>query len=400
MILNLEFSNFYSFAGEAVLSFEMGKKPMQSSFDINLADDERVNKAVAVIGPNGAGKTQFIKPLAFLSWFISSSFLNLEPDVKLPYRPHLLNEQALTTFVLRFIVNGEQYKYSLTLKDRQVVSEALYKKTSRLYSFIFVREFVEARSGEVKVNYKQRDFSFSPKKAREIRRNASLLSAAYSFDVPEALAFVKFAQSIRHNVHVYGRFHYDDNALIGSAHDLLDDEDLRKRVVECLSRLDLGMTDVVIRKEKVFAKESGEEQEIAVPYGVHQSEQGRFELRFREESSGTKSAFVLLTSLIPVLVHGGIAVIDELDNDLHPHMLPHLLDLFRYETTNPHNAQIVFSCHTPEILNVLQKHQVYLVEKAALNSESWRLDDVAGLRADDNLYAKYMAGALEAVPNL
>jgi hypothetical protein len=40
------------------------------------------------------------------------------------------------------------------------------------------------------------------------------------------------------------------------------------------------------------------------------------------------------------------------------------------------------------------------VEKQDQVSEAWRLDQVAGIRADDNLYAKYMAGALEAIPNV
>jgi predicted ATPase len=81
-------------------------------------------------------------------------------------------------------------------------------------------------------------------------------------------------------------------------------------------------------------------------------------------------------------------------------LLPHILDLFKHEHSNPHDAQIIFTCHTPEILNLLMKHQVYLVEKENQESEAWRLDEVTGLRADDNLYAKYMAGALSAVPNL
>jgi len=400
MITELSFSNFYSFADEAKISFQMGKKPSPSSFDINLEGDERINKVLAVIGPNGAGKTQFIKPLAFLSWFMAYSFFKVDPETKLPFRAHALFESDETKFELKFLLNGEHYKYVLTLKDRLVVTEALYHKTSRLYSYLFVREFVEGLDGQVEVLYKQQNFSFSPKKAKEIRRNASLLAAAYSFDVPEVEMFAKFALSISHNLNVFGRYHYDDGSLLQAAETLADDDALRERISDCLSSLDLGLSDVEIRKESVFDAESGEERVIAMPYGVHESEHGRFILRFMEESSGTKSALVLLTRLLPVLMHGGIAVIDEIDNDLHPHMLPHLLDLFRYEETNPKQAQILFSCHTPEILNLLQKHQVYLVEKIGLASDSWRLDEVEGLRSDDNLYAKYMAGALEAVPDL
>lgn len=399
MITDLVFSNFYSFADEVYLSFEMGKKPASSNYDIPLKGGDRLNKALAVIGPNGSGKTQFIKPLAFLSWFLSSSFLHADPDVTLPYRAHALYEKKPTTFELRFVLGGEQYKYSLTLKDRLVVSEALYHKTSHLYSYLFVREFKENAADKTEVSYKQQNFSFSPKKAKEIRRNASLLAAAYSYDVPEAHMFVQFAHGISHNLNVFGRHNYDDGALLQAAEELAENDKLRAQLADCLSELDLGLQSVEVRQETVFERDSGEEKQIAIPYGIHECKQGQFELRFMEESSGTKSAFVLLARLLPVLANGGVAVIDEIDNDLHPHMLPHLLDLFKYDETNPHNAQIVFSCHTPEVLNLLQKHQVYLVEKEELKSDAWRLDDVVGLRADDNLYAKYMAGALEAIPN-
>jgi|TARA_R110000851_G_scaffold128128_1_gene260353 AAA15 family ATPase/GTPase len=399
MITDLIFSNFYSFAEETYLSFEMGKKPARTSYDVNLMNDERLNKVAAVIGPNGAGKTQFIKPLAFLSWFISSSFLETEPDTKLPLRPHALHSDAPSVFIMRFMIGNEHYKYTLTIKDQLIVSESLFHKTSHLYSYIFVREFNENTDGSVTAEFKQQNFSFMPKKAKEIRRNASLLAAAYNYDVPEAHDFIKFAQGIHHNLNVFGRHNYDDGALLNAADILSDNEDLLARLSDCLSQLDLGLSGIRVKQEQ-FLFESGEEKTLSIPYGLHQSDRGEFELRLMEESSGTKSAFVLLTRLLPVLENGGIAVIDEIDNDLHPHMLPHILDLFKFKSTNPHDAQIIFSCHTSEILNLLQKHQLYLVEKDNLESIAWRLDDVIGLRVDDNLYAKYMAGALDAVPNL
>ena len=57
MIKNLLFENFYSFAGETIIDFGLGKKPTPSGFDIEL-DGERWNKAIAIIGANGSGKTQ------------------------------------------------------------------------------------------------------------------------------------------------------------------------------------------------------------------------------------------------------------------------------------------------------------------------------------------------------
>jgi uncharacterized protein len=146
----------------------------------------------------------------------------------------------------------------------------------------------------------------------------------------------------------------------------------------------------------------GEPTKFWLPYGVHTTGDGQqHELAFVQESSGTQGAFVLLSRLLPVLMEGGVAVIDEFENDLHPHMLEPILGLFSNPATNPHKAQILFTCHAAEVLNILHKSQVMLVEKDEHNeSAAWRMDTVRGIRNDDNFYAKYMAGAYGAVPQV
>jgi hypothetical protein len=82
-------------------------------------------------------------------------------------------------------------------------------------------------------------------------------------------------------------------------------------------------------------------------------------------------------------------------------MLHPILDLFFSPKTNPKNAQVIFTCHSVEVLSLLHKSQVILVEKnQECVSDAWRLDSVKGVRADDNLYAKYMAGAYGAIPQV
>ena len=124
-------------------------------------------------------------------------------------------------------------------------------------------------------------------------------------------------------------------------------------------------------------------------------------LPIQYESSGTKQLFTLLRSILKVLDQGGVAVLDELDANLHPEMVSALYELFVSPDTNPKNAQIIFSTHSHQILNELDKYQVVLVEKNENgSSEAWRLDEVSGVRADDNYYAKYVAGAYGAYPNI
>jgi hypothetical protein len=175
----------------------------------------------------------------------------------------------------------------------------------------------------------------------------------------------------------------------------------QKAMIRLLRSWDLGLTDIQLREVTVrgIAEES---RKIWLPFGIHTSRIGKtHELAFFDESSGTQSAFVLLSRLLQTLSVGGLAVIDEFESDLHPHMLEPILALFASPDTNPHKAQLLFTCHAAEVLNLLHKSQIMLVEKnASCESAAWRLDEVKGIRTDDNFYAKYMAGAYGAVPQL
>ncbi|TBW09686.1 abortive infection protein [Azotobacter chroococcum subsp. isscasi] len=394
MIKSLRFSNFYSFAEETQVDFSLGRKPTPSGFDTELADC-RLNKVIAVVGANGSGKTQLIKPLAFLKWFICDSFLQGDPDTGIAYSPHMLHAEEDTCLEVDFFLQGVEHRYQLVMNAGRVVSEVLLNRTSTQFSYLFRRE----RSGDG-FTFKQKGFPFPKSQAQGLRSNASLLAAAHSYDIKEARPFIEYFRRVVSNVASTDRHHFQQGALFSSAENYERSPTIKARMVEAMPGLDLGLSGVDIRALDITA-EDGKSARVYMPFGQHRSSDGRtFELSFFEESSGTQSAFVLLERLLTALEYGGLAVIDEIDNDLHPHLMPRILDWFRFEHSNPHQAQLIFTCHTPEVLNRLQKHQVYLCEKEDQCSTAWRLDEVVGLRADDNLYAKYMAGALGGVPEL
>lgn len=396
MLIKIQFSNFFSFGEQAVLNTELGRKPSASAFDIELPSGRRLNKAVAVVGANGSGKTQFIKPLGFLTWFITSSFLGKDPDDSIPFYPHALYEEEDTVFEIIFLLNEREHKYKLVINKGKVLYESLHRRGSRSLSYVFIREY-DKKLGNYHV--KQQGFGFDSSIASDVRRNASLIAAAHSYNVASAADYIGYFRRYIFNVKIHGRAKMSRDRLMESMRFFYQNRDYHESMEELICSFDLGLEAIVIAEYETKGDE-GNARKIHLATGIHKSENQQFELSMFEESSGTQSAFVLLRALLPVLANGGVAIIDEIDNDLHPHMLPQILELFKFEHTNPHQAQLIFTCHTPEVLNLLKKHQVYLVEKNNQESEAWRLDEIQGLRADDNLYAKYMAGALGAVPSL
>ena len=402
MINYIRFNNFYSFLDEAEISFKVGKQPAKSLYDINLKtknnENIRLNKVIATLGANGSGKTQLLKVLPFISWFISQSAKVLEEDDEIFFNAFQAEEEkANTNFEIGFFLedsNGifDEYKYKLTLNRKQVYFEGLYIKTSRSFSYIFERNLEKG-------TYKQRNF-LKNKDASEIRPNVSAISYGNMRQHPVAMKIANFFRNFKFNVHSQGRVSSSDLDLIKFSEIIYKNESLKNQVVDLLCKVDTGISDIEFEEITILNNNNEEKKQVNMAVGVHKYKDKDMKFIFLDESNGTRSALLLMGEILPVLNNGGVAIIDELDNDLHPHLLPILLDLFKHKHSNPYDAQIIFSCHTPEVLNLLYKHQIYMVQKNNQESESWRLDQVIGLRVDDNIYSKYMSGALDAVPNV
>ena len=398
MIHKYRFKNFFSFAEETEVSFVLNRQVPDSNLVFESPSGARLSKILAVIGPNASGKTTVLKPLPFLGWFIAHSFTTIKPEKENPVVSHFFSDVADSEFEIEFEVNGQHYRYSLVINSERVVHEALYQKTSKFFSFIFRRDWSEASSA---YDIRQQNFEFAVREAEKVRQNASLISTAAQYNVPCALELVNYFITFYANVGHGGRVHFEPREMYETSEYFHGRPALRSQMSGILSNLDLGLAEVVIETTYYVDKETGNTIKTKYPFGIHRYGKQEQTLSMGFESSGTQAIFVLLKKILPALEHGGVVIIDEMEADLHPDMITTLLDLFIDRERNPHNAQIIFTCHAHEVFNILQKDQVLLIEKDPDGfSEAWRLGDMKGVRRDDNMYAKYRAGAYGAVPNL
>ena len=398
MIHKYRFKNFFSFAEETEVSFVLNRQVPDSDLVFESPGGARLSKILAVIGPNASGKTNVLKPLAFLKWFIAHSFITSTPEDKNLVQSHFFSDMTDSEFEIDFEDRGRQYRYSLVINPERVVHESLHLKTSKFFSFIFRRDWSESDSA---YDIRQQNFGFAASEAGKVRQNASLISTAAQYNVPCALELVSYFKRFHSNMNFNNRIHFETSNVLDATNFFHGRPALRAQMSDILSHLDLGLVKVFIESHKFVENETGENKEVNYPIGVHRKDRKEIELLFLEESNGSQAAYILLAKILPTLEHGGIAIIDEMEANLHPDMINAMLNLIMDSERNPHNAQIIFTCHAHEILNDVQKDQVLFIEKDPDGfSEAWRLGDMKGVRRDDNLYAKYRAGAYGAIPNL
>ena len=402
MIHSFTCKNFYSFGDETVIDFTVdGNAPRNNGY-FETKSGVRLSKVETVIGPNASGKTNLLKILPFLKWLITDSF-KADPDAHLPVKPFAFgkSEKEPTELSVVFEIEGKIYTYHFSLTQQKIISEELklteFAKEKKSSKKIFSRTWNEELGRYL---FSGNRFGLPKNFENLLRANASVISTAARLNHKESRNIATLWQQLETNVIEAGWI--GDRLLPNASQQLFEalnfyseNEILKKEAEKLLARFDLGLSEFEIVKKET---ESGINLQARA---IHAIDGEKYPLNLSYESSGTKQLFVLLKSILTALASGGVAVIDEFDVNLHPEMVMALFDLFIQPETNPRNAQLFFSTHSHMILNKLDKYQVILVEKDKSGvSEAWRLDDVSGVRSDENYYTKYIAGAYGAVPKL
>jgi uncharacterized protein len=402
MLHSYSFSNYKSFKEITKVTFELTDKDTVVGWaERSPISGHRLSTAMAVFGPNASGKTSLLQPLAFLAWFLRNSF-QAAPDAGIPISAHFRTSGEPSSFEI--IADAPEpetlLRYQLKVTPRRVLAESLEQRVRRgQWKSIFDRR--EGLDGKTHVI--QDGFGLDDTQAANVRPNVSLIAWAAQFGVPLAKSLLEF--NLITNISIVGRYfsHYD-HMVLNCANFYEANPPAKERMRKLLSSWDLGLSDIAFKKND--AAQAPPVAGSMVPpawlaHGLHTDEHGNnYALPLWQESEGTRSALAILTAILPVLQNGGVIVYDQLDADLHPHMLVAILELFANSDSNPKNAQILFSCHSVEVLKLLQKCQIILVEKDGLESQAWRLDTVEGVRSDENRAAKYLAGAYGAVPRM
>lgn len=393
MLRKLTIENFFSVREAQTLDLKIARNApdIDKRFATPVSDsDDRFPRVVVIYGANASGKTNILKAISFLASFVKNSF-DYKPDQNIP----IINFQSKAWIQLPFRFEVEfdaqvfesqegraRYLYELIISHDG--NEVLYEVLKHFP--MGQRKRLFERNKQETIFSKEFGISENDPISERIRKNASVISTLAKFNHPIATAFYNNLESVMSDVSVSGKIDFaNDVATTHYSRSSLAFEALNNEI----RRLDLGI-------EKITLEES---QNGIRPYFFHKGlDVG---LNYSLESQGTQNFYNLFPYLYYVLETGGIAVLDELGSDVHPLLLPELVQTFQQKITNPHDAQLIISCHNASLLEHLSKEEIFFTEKDVNGgTEIYGLKEISGVRRDTNIYAKYLSGVFGGVPNI
>ena len=126
-------------------------------------------------------------------------------------------------------------------------------------------------------------------------------------------------------------------------------------------------------------------------------------LELSDESDGTRKLMALAPAIESALQTGGILLVDELERELHPMLMNYIIAKFQSSTSNPNGAQIVFTTHNTELMNLelLRKDQLYFADKRDKDgtSELYSISEFS-TRTTENIRKGYLVGKYGATPGI
>lgn len=429
MLVEFKVRNFLSIKEEAIFSMLTSCKNNEKNMEYLIPFDESKNeyllKTALIYGANASGKTNFLKALGFLFYQIMTS-KDKSTSKDINCRPFEFDENTRNEpgfFEIRFIKNNVLYIYGLELDSKTIHKEYLYKTPENQFNKKATKVF--SRTNDNEQNLKSTS-KLKKKYLIESAHNRLYLSVAGFWQDPNVLDAYKWVEE---NVKMFiPSLLSSDGGLSGYTSRKLKKEKLNndspflEKVTSIFKKLDTGISKFDVKMKKLTDKEI----EIEIPNDffkfftdeaknsfleslkidpgteiktIHKVNNIDYELDIYEESVGTQKAFDLIGVLVDTIEQEGLLIIDEIENSLHPELTREILKHFQEMNCK---AQILFTTHATSLMSLdyMRKEQFWFAEKNPQTQDTilFSLEDVTGVRNNENIESKYLAGRYGAFP--
>lgn len=426
MLIEFRFKNYRSFRDEAVLSMEAtGLGTFKNS--LISYNSIKLLPGAAIYGKNGGGKSNVIRAFWLAVQFIKNAQRTQHEKAAIPVIPFALNDYSVsepTEFEFIYTLDDIRYWYSFSATREKIFTESLYHAPKGQKALVFSRE------GQT--------FSFTEDKSRRKLISEAVAENQLYFSVACTMNDAACSRAMRwFREMVFFSRDYSD--IPRQLLDYSNDTNMLRAISDYAKAADLGIEDMQfeINSQEVddeaalpdnlpegmkaalvqflhTLSETSNNSEVRLKMGevtATSKHKGRnkngasqlYPLELEDESDGTRKLMSIAPAIESVLARGGILLVDEIERELHPMLVDFVVSKFQSKRTNPYGAQIVFTTHNTELLNMelLRKDQLYFADKDQEDgaSELYSISEFS-TRTTDNIRKGYLLGKYGAIPNI
>ena len=427
MLIEFKFTNYRSFRDETVLSMEaMGLGTYKSC--LIPFRNKRLLPAAAIYGKNGGGKSNVIRAFWLAVQFIRNAQRTQHENAAIPVQPFLLNDTSRnepTSFEFIYTIADVKYVYGFSATKKEIFKEYLYYAPKGQLSMVFERDhqnFTFRDNSEKKrrqliseaVGSNQLYFAIACtmnesacQKAMSWFRENIFFSRDYT-DIPSQLIEYSEKPDMLAAIKKYA-----ENADVGiqdmnfefrneEIKDASNTGDIPSGIVAALTQFAKALSDISNTSE--IKLQRSEVNATSYHKGLKSDgSEALFELQLADESDGTRKLMALAPAIERALEFGGLLLVDELEKEMHPLMVEMIVSKFQSQSSNPNHAQIIFTTHDTELLNMnlLRKDQLYFADKSKKDGAS-ELYSVSELQTptNENIRKGYLLGKYGGTPDI
>lgn len=416
MLIEFSVANFKSIQDRQTLSLAADKphKALRNVLKTKFSGAPCLLESLAIYGPNGSGKSNLLLAVEFFRDFVIGSSKDKQEGEDIDVNPFLFSDKTPhqpSEFEIVFTHKGYLFQYGFTVDVKKVHREWLYAtpQSSQRQS---VQKWFERDGRDYKKNAYIRKEIKGPKKTwlASTRNNALFLSTAVQqgseeFRIPfewiqKKLRLIRSSSALSWNFTVK---------------EMQENIEKKNRILKFMKGLDLAFDDLIVHekeiseddfknvpqaiKEEMMASLKGKKRfELISKYSFGGKQE--YFLPFEKESDGTKRLLSYAGPILDVLANGYTFVVDELDSCLHPIALRGVLALFQNSKMNKNNAQLIFTTHNTSIMDMMDRDQIWSMDKSNNGATEFiSLADFEG-RADEAIEKRYLSGRYGVLPNV
>ncbi len=382
MLIQFTIENHRSIKNSAVISFAASKDKSLEEYLLPLDTKKDLLPAIVIYGANAAGKSNVLHAMRTMSEMVIGEAARSSRGQELPWEPFGRTEEP-TSFEAVFVYQGIRYAYGFSFDAKKIYTEYLYHWPNGREALIFSREngvyeFRENVNEQITLSNRTAD-------------NKLYLVSSNDWNLPQTEnAYRWFLEK--------ETFLLDgEPAASETVAQIVSGDDGKSRILKELLLADLGISDVIIKKQ---------DGRIPVILTTHRiiHEDGSveyFQLRMDQESAGTQRFFARIGGWLQALKNGALLVVDEMEDSMHPLLTRRLIEMVQDRTVNNKNAQLLFTTHDAMLLdlNFFRRDQIWFAEKndKTCATELYSLTSFSP-RKGENVRKGYLQGRFGAIP--